>query len=563
MKKTNQIIKFIRQKPLLSALIFAGILVVIGVWMWQKNSYSKDILKLEILGPSEVELAQEVTYTVKYKNNGEIKLEEAKLAFEAPEYSILDNSSTTKKEIILDDIYPGQEKTFSFKARLLGKEGDVKEAKAWLSYRPKNLKARYESETSHSAQLKLVPLTLEFDLPSRIDSGKEMSFKLNYFSNVNYPLGNLGVKVEYPTDFEFKASKPKTLEKTEWNIGLLNRAEGGRIEVSGTLGGTVGEQKQFKTQLGTWQNGVFVVLKEAIRGVQIVTPSLYISQLVNGNAQYTANAGDSLHYEIFFKNIANDAFNELFLVVKLDGEMFDFSTLKAPQGSFESGDNSIVFDWRDVPKLQFLGAQEEGRVEFWVDLKKSWEIVSVGDKNPVLKDNVILGQAQKEFAVNVNSRLEIVQKGYYQDEVFGNSGYIPPAFGQQTTYTIIWQIKNHYSDVKNISARAVLGQNVSLTGLIFPEDARLTFDSNSREVVWQIGDLEAGYGVLVPASSVAFQIVFTPSLSQKGTVPNLIGQVTITGEDQATSLSVQGISPAINTTLPDDDSVSSLQGIVQ
>jgi hypothetical protein len=108
-----------------------------------------------------------------------------------------------------------------------------------------------------------------------------------------------------------------------------------------------------------------------------------------------------------------------------------------------------------------------------------------------------------------------------------------------------------------------LGQNVSLTGLIFPEDARLTFDSNSREVVWQIGDLEAGYGVLVPASSVAFQIVFTPSLSQKGTVPNLIGQVTITGEDQATSLSVQGISPAINTTLPDDDSVSSLQGIVQ
>ena len=44
---------------------------------------------------------------------------------------------------------------------------------------------------------------------------------------------------------------------------------------------------------------------------------------------------------------------------QLEGELFDFETLKAPLADFESGDNSIIFDWRRVSKLQFLNVQEE------------------------------------------------------------------------------------------------------------------------------------------------------------------------------------------------------------
>lgn len=423
----------------------------------------------------------------------------------------------------------------------------MKKAQAWLSYQPKNLKARYESKTSHNARINSVPLTLEFDLPSKIDSGKEIDFQLNYFSNVDYPLANLGIKIEYPSDFEFQSSKPKPLEKTEWNIGLLNKAEGGRIQITGSLSGEVGEQKQFKAQLGTWRDGEFVLLKESIRAVQIVTPSLYISQQINNNSQYVARVGDTLHYEIFFKNIGNDAFSNLFLVVKLEGDLFDFQTTKAPLGDFESGDNSLIFDWRKSPKLQFLDTQEEGRVEFWIDLKDDWAITNADQKNLTLKDKVFLGQAQKEFTTKVDSKLSIIQKGYYADEVFGNSGPNPPRAGEQTTYTIIWQAKNYYNDVKGVRVKATLDNNVRLTGRIFPEDSRLTFDSNSREVVWELADLEAGQGVLSPISSVAFQITLTPATFQQGANLGLIGAARITGEDEFTSLIVGGESSPINT----------------
>lgn len=544
-----------RNKLIISIIILAVLSGVLGFWYYQRNIYSKEILRLEILGPDEANMSEEIEYAVNYKNNGNIRLEEPRLIFEYPEYSIVNQGKLLRQEIVLDDIYPGQADTLYFKGRLLGKEGDIKKARAWLSYRPKNLKARYESETSHAAKIKSVPLTLEFDLPSKIESGGEVRFRLNYFSNADYPLSGLGIKVEYPSDFEFMSSNPKTLGENEWQIGLLNKAEGGRIEIVGNLKGELEEEKMFKAQLGSWQSGAFVVLKESIRAVKIAIPSIYISQQINGNPQYIASPGDALHYEIFFRNIGEEPFNSLFLVARLEGKAFDFQTLRAPLGEFEVGDNSVVFDWRRISDLQFLDAGEEGKVEFWVNLKEVWDMDSLQDMNPAIRNKVYLSQARQEFVTKVNSKIELVQKGYYQDEVFGNTGPLQPEVGRTTTYTITWQAKNYYNDADNVQAKAVLGQGVNLTGRIFPEGTALTFDSSSREVVWKLDNLTAGKGVLDAGSSVSFQVAFTPNSFQRSQTPQLIGKAIITGEDKFTGQIIKGESAAVDTALADDATV--------
>ena len=545
-----------RNKAILSIVVLSALAGIFGFWYYQRNIYSKDILRLEIIGPEEIDTAEEIEYAVKYKNNGNIRLEEPRLIFKYPEYSIVSSGTLLRQEIVLEDIYPGQADTVYFKARLLGKQGEIKKAGAWLNYRPKNLKARYESETSHAARIKSVPLTIEFDLPSKIESGGETSFRLNYFSNADYPLSDLGIKVEYPSDFEFMNSIPKTLGENEWEVGLLNKAEGGRIEISGNLRGELEEEKIFKAQLGSWQSGVFVILKESIRAVKIVTPSIYISQQINGNPQYIANPGDTLHYEVFFRNIGDEPFRNLFLVAKLEGKAFDFQSIRAPLGEFEFGDNSIVFDWRRIPDLQFLDAQEEGTVEFWIDLRDNWETSGAQDVNPVIRNRVYLSHARQEFITKVNSKIEILQKGYYADEVFGNSGSIPPTVGKTTTYTVTWQVKNYYNDVNNMQVKAVLGQGVNLTGKIFPESSALTFDSGSREVVWKLDNLAAGKGVLGPGPNVSFQVAFTPLLSQKDQTPVFINKAIIMGEDQFTGQKISSETPAIDTALPDDETVN-------
>ncbi|MBM3257678.1 MAG: hypothetical protein FJZ05_00455 [Candidatus Nealsonbacteria bacterium] len=550
-------------------IILAVVIGIIGFYYYQRNIYSKEVMKLEILGPEETELLKEIEYVVKFKNNGNVSLEEPELIFDYPEYTVptdyVSLRVVKKSEELGGAIYPGQEKTFIFKGRLMGKEGEVKEAKVSLNYSPKNLRARYTSKTSFTTIIKKIPLNLEFDLPAKVESGKTFSLNLNYFSNTDYPLSDLRIFVEYPSGFEFIDSNPKSLEKTEWEIGLLNQTQGGRIQISGRLSAAIGEEKIFRAKIGSWKDGNFIVLKDVSKGISIIKPTLYITQEINGNPKLVANPGDLLHYEISFKNIGEQALNDLFLLVTLNGSAFDFSTTKTLDGDFTSGDNTIIWDWRRVSKLQFLHPQEEGKVEFWIKLKDNWEIKSLAEANPQISSTVFLSQVKETFANKVNSKLVILQKGYFNDEVFGNSGPLPPNVGQPTTYTISWQVKNYYNDTKDAKVKAVLPNNVSLTGKIFPDEQKdnLTFDSQSREIVWNIGDLSVGQGILSPSPSISFQISFWPDSSQIGQAPALINEARISGQDQFTGETLQATSPSVNTALPDDTTVTYEKSIVR
>ena len=553
----------IMKKIIIFILILGAAAGVLGFYYYQKNIYSKEVLKLEILGPEEAQAFEEIEYLVKYKNNGNITLEEPEMIFQFPENSLPSNGETLTVVKDLEDIYPGEEKTISFKVRLVGKENETSKSEATLRYRPKNLKAFYESKTTFTTKIKSTPLTFEFDLPSKAESGREIQFSLNYFSNADWPLSNLRVKIEYPSGFEFIASQPQALEKTEWDLPILNKAEGGRIEIRGKLTGEIKEQKIFRATLGIWKDGEFILLKETVRGVETLKSSLSIFQQINGFSQYIANPGDSLHYEIFFRNIGEEPFQDLFLAVTLESRAFDYETIKTEFGQFNKGDNSMVWDWRQIPKLRFLGQGDEGKVEFWINLKKDWEQSSIQDKNFTLKNKIILSQVKEEFETKINSRLEISQKGFFQDEIFGNSGPLPPKVGESTTYTVIWQAKNYYNDVKNVKIKATLSPGVKLTGRISPENSRLTFDSQSKEIIWELGDLEAGTGKITPAPNVAFQISFTPDFSQRGLMPLLVSQAKIIGEDYWTGGNLEVTSPAIDTALPDDPTINEEMGRVQ
>ena len=103
-KKTKK-----RIKPI--SIILLVILAAAVYWYWQTNVFAKDVLKLEILGPGQADFAKDFDYTVKYKNNGTTRLEEAKLIFEYPEHSIAEGKKPLWQEIALGDINPGEEKT--------------------------------------------------------------------------------------------------------------------------------------------------------------------------------------------------------------------------------------------------------------------------------------------------------------------------------------------------------------------------------------------------------------------------------------------------------------------
>src|SRR3989344_5064011 len=102
-------------------IILAVIVILgfIGFLMYRGAIFSKEVLRLEILGPASASMGEEIEYTVKYKNNGNFALEKPKLIFELPDNSLTEDSKL-RLDQDLPDIEPGVQKTITFKARLLG-----------------------------------------------------------------------------------------------------------------------------------------------------------------------------------------------------------------------------------------------------------------------------------------------------------------------------------------------------------------------------------------------------------------------------------------------------------
>lgn len=545
-------------------IIFGSILAIsVAFWFWRESMFSKEILRVDILGTDAAKVGEEIEYTVKYKNNGNFVLENPKLIFVMPDNSLTEDGKTIITQD-LKDIYPGDEELVKIKTRLLGKEGDLKTAKASISYTPKNLTAKYESKTTFTTKIDKVPITLDFDIPSKIEKGKDLQYSINYFSNIDYPLENLSLKIDQTDGFSFTSSDPSSLDHAEWKLKTLNKAQGGRITIKGSINADTNKTLTFSANLGMWQNGNFIVIKQATQDVQIIQPLLFISQQVNNSSSYIASAGEILHYQISFTNIGSDSFDNLFAIVRLDGQALDMSTIQAQGGQVQPNDNMIVFDSNSAPQLRRLEKQQSAQISFDVRVKNNWMPNSSDPASSTITDEINVSQIVQKFSIKVNSGLVISQSGYYQSSEIPNSGLTPPKVGQATTYTITWNIKNYSSDEKNVKVKATIPQGVSLTGRIRPEDEypNFSFDSVSREIVWSVGDILSGTGVNGDPVSLSFQISLTPTQSQKGSIAQLIGQAQISGENQFTNTTITATDSAVTTALPDDFAHSG-GGIVQ
>lgn len=514
-------------------IIFSVLAVIIlGFWWWQSTSYSKEVLKLEILGPKDVTVGESMEYIVRLKNNGNVRLEEPELIFEYPNGAIISTEKILmyNSEKLGGNIYPGQERTFKFGARLLGQEGNIKIAKATLSFKPKDLNVRNEVYTEFLTTIKNVPISLDFNLPSKVTSmDKAFSFSINYASEVSYSLKDLSIFIDYPKDFEFLYSNPKALDEKQWDVSNLNQYESGKIEISGITKSDT--QSAFTVKMGIWNNNEFVVLKEITEWLKVEAPSLYVTQKVNNVYDYVAKKGDSLHYEISFRNIGEEPLRDLILISKLDGSLFNLDTVNAPSAKYTKGDNSLLFESKSFPKLAYLDVDEVGTIEFWVDLKSDITQSVLSQTNQKVKNVISVGGAKEEFITKVETELAAKQYVDTTNKFMQSSGPYPLQVNKTSKLTIVWEVLNSFNDVGSATMRAIIPENGTFIKEESHAEKGLVFNEETSELVWDIGSVSAGTGYTKEPIRVAFQIMVSPQMATPGGIL-LIPGAHIAGNDE-------------------------------
>jgi hypothetical protein len=165
--------------------------------------------------------------------------------------------------------------------------------------------------------------------------------------------------------------------------------------------------------------------------------------------------------------------------------------------------------------------------------------------------------------IKVNTNLQITGQALYHSGAFQNTGPLPPQAGSETTYTIVWTVTNSANAVSGAEVRAALSPfNVRFIGPISPVAENLTYNDATKEIIWNLGSVARAIGFGSDPRQVSFQVGLTPSSSQAGSSPVLVGAASLTGLDTFTNSTVGGQKGQINTQLSNDPGFTPDQGKV-
>ena len=570
--------KAIKWGALAIAAILGLALLVVGVLKFSQASFNENRVIVDVSGPVEGESGDLLAYAVNYKNENRVSLKNVTLRIGFPESFKAETEANFKKEgntggaVEIGEIKAGASGQYILKGRAYNPKGTLIYIKADMTYTPANFNSQFNARFQLGVRVTSTPIEFEVLAPQYIASGDAVDYLISYKNTGQEDFTDLRVKMDYPESFTFGKSNPAVSEGNNiWYIGRLAAGESGKIVASGKLEGARDEVKNATAYIGALKQGEFISYNEEKAVTNIAASPLVIAHAVNGLKSLNAKAGDTLRFEIAYKNESNIGYRDAIVTEKIDSSALDYSTLRLEQGAFNSESKTITWKAGDKSNLRFLGPGQGGIIRFSIKVKDTIPVSGANDKNfvisalakidspdiptPIKSNKIIAGN---EMDMKLTTKLLLSTRGFYYDSAIPNSGPIPAQVGKETTYTIRWMVGSVSNDVTGARVETVLPTGVFMTGKIDPEDARLAYNERNNTIIWEIGNLSAGTGVISSPEEAAFQIKFIPSPDQGGASSGeILGSSIFSAKDVFTGEDLSVTSEKKSTILTEDTKMDS------
>ncbi len=542
-------------------VLLAFLLLIVAIssfWVSGPSFRDKDVV-FTIDGPTQVPAGEEVVYTVKYSNNTRSTLHDVELVFLYPEGSTVVSDGKLDEDHVEDikigELAAGDSGEKEFSAFLVGERGNVKVAKATLTFKAGSLTSLFEKNISFSTTIVSTPIALTLSAPPSTISGATVQYTLDYRNESEQDASDLILEFDYPDGFNPANFEPDpTTGNNSWLVKSLKKGAGGRISITGILTGREGESKIVSARLKRKVGGEYVDYQKASAVTVISNPVLGLEILVNNSTDYSASPGDRLAYTVKYANNSNIVLSGMNLVVKFEGDMYDLSNLDTRGGFFDDATRTITWNSSSIPEFGNFFPNTKGQINFYVTVRSTFPSgISGSTRDKLLKlsakfstPNVPTGFEGDELAVTsslvtkIGTQPNISQSAYYNDPDFGSFGPLPPRVGEETAFTIHWQLTNPGNDVDNVKVVGKLPSGVMWNNLVKATDGLPipTFNPNTYEVTWNLGRLPYGTGITADKYEASFQIKIKPSSLQKGNTMPIIDSVQFTGIDSFTKQNI-------------------------
>ncbi len=561
------------------AFIFISSIIFVAVSKFKQSAFSDERVAVEIEGAKKVESNQLVEYKIKYKNDNRASLKNAEILlihtenFYPENQDILKPSGRGMSKINIGEIKSRAKGEITVKGKFYAPESSELYFNAELKYVPSNFNSLFQSKSQLGIEINSSPIFLSLKAPHEASQSGEVEYVINYENFSSRDFENLILEAEYPQGFNFKEAEPRpSKENYSWDLENLKIGQKGEIKIRGSLEGSKDEVKIIKIKLGLYKAGSdLIVYNEKEKATKIVASPIFISQTANGGKNISLNQGENINYVLTYRNEGSIGLRDVIITVEIKSSILDFSKLNLKNGAYKSSNHSII--WKaapDIPELASLEAGEEGKVSFSVPVKERIEINEESDKNFVTEiiakvDSpdiaTYLGAerlvASEKIYLKLNSKVILEATGYYNNSNITNTGPLPPRIGEETTYALHWLITNISNDLVDVKVEAALPTWGRWKNEIYPKNENIEFNSRTNKIVWNVGNVGSGTGVLDHPREVSFRVSVVPEINQVGKQIEILSSSVLTAKDEFTGNEIRKEVEAKTSALKEDISLDS------
>lgn len=559
---------------IISAVFFIGAL---GFAFYKFSSddlsVSNDKIDINIIGNAFTKGGDVLPLQIEITNKNNAKLESADLVVEYPK-GAEDNDTEVVRlpKDVIGTIKPGETIIRSVEVKLFGKEKSIRNIKISLEYHPEGSNAIFTKDKYYPVTISIAPLSLIVDGPTSTTSNQPISFRVTATLNTSLPEESPILQITYPNNFVFDSAIPAPIVgNSVWDLSSLTPTNPIVVEVKGRLIGQDGDEQVFHAYAGTSggsnQSVVNVVYSSILQKVSIEKPFLEANILVNGADQddYAVSGGSTVGVEIQWANNLATRITDGQIIASLSGNAFDRSAVTPMGGFYDSANNQIIWDRNSSASLADISPGETGSVSFSF---KPVSLVGTTLKDPAVSIKVsikgrepILGSTYNDINNFTEKTVKLLSNFQIASSASYASGSMPPKAETETYYVVTWTLSNTANNISGAEARSSLPIYVKWINIISGETEKITYNEVTRDVVWNIGSVDPNTGINSNREA-SFIIAIKPSLSQVGTVPQLMKELYLSGTDSFTKTTINDTKGPITTSIYNDANLQTSNGRV-
>ncbi len=525
---------------------FAAIAIAGVAFFWGPNTISPQNIDVQVVAPSLVDGGKEAQFQIIINNKNPAPLELVDLVIDYPSGTRNPKNSTQSllhERQSLGTIAAATQVKRTSSAILFGQEGSAQTVRATIEYSVQGSNAVFTRSGEVRVTVGSAPVSVSVNTPQEAIAGQSFALDVVVRSNATTPVNNIVVQGQLPFGYSMASSQPKADSGALWRLGTLSPGESQTIHIVGSIDGQDGDARVFKFLVGQNNDSTDPTVKVPFltmpATVTVSRPFISGTIAVNGqtSAKVSASAGSPVQGAITWQNNLSTPIQNIQVTLKLSGPMIDKTSVNAGSGFYRSSDNSIVWTASQDPTLAQASAGATGQLSF------SFNTLAPGQggiiyTNPTATLSMSIaaerpgeGDAPQAVTAAASTQVTFASQTALAAAVQYVSGPRPPVAESPTIYAVQWSVKNSSNAVGGAIVSTVLPPYVAfLSG-----QSGITYDAGSRTVTWSIGELKAGVGYTLPVLTGTFQVTLTPSTSQVGTAPALMGSSLLSGTDRFTS----------------------------